>query len=97
MFARANSSCPLRCTLFDTARSFAHSAAASCWCLAASAQAVAVAVDGSTMQPNAAHVAISTAEPRILVSAQSAEYACDLTKERESLDLAEIDRGAPFL
>lgn len=45
------------------------------------------------MQPNAAHVAISTAVPRILVSAQSAECACDLTKERESLDLSKIDRG----
>lgn len=31
--------------------------------------------------------------PRILVSALSAEYACDLTKEKESRDLAEIDRG----
>lgn len=92
MFVRANSGCPPVHGFWYRAivRAFRRCILLG---LAGCCSAVAVAVDGSTMQPNAAHVAISTAVPRILVSAQSAECACDLTKERESLDLSKIDRG----
>lgn len=92
MFVRANSACPPVHGFWYRAivRAFRRCILLG---LAGCCSAVAVAVDGSTMQPNAAHVAISTAVPRILVSAQSAECACDLTKERESLDLSKIDRG----